>query len=242
MNTRISRFFTTADPKTNNFFFKLNSNWWSRFYEYPWAAKFIEKDDVSLDAACGISHPFKFHLADHCAETYALDIDSRILNKDAIKQDVIKDFGEVEAVKINNDKYFQSINYVKAPLNKIPYPNKKFDKIYCLSVLEHINDWSGKLLPLNKFTWLKKLKTDKFYKTMREFRRVLKDDGFIILTFDYPTVNLSYLKRNMARLSLEFISETSFNLTSDAIISPEKITSNGSRLYCFRAVLRKKRI
>jgi len=233
MQNITSRFFTTEDEKSETFFFKLNPSWWSRFYEYPWAANFASKNDTCLDAACGINHPFKFYLADNCLDVYALDLDDRILNRSEIKKDIINAFGEKELEKINNNKYFESIKYLKSPLTKIPCTAKKFDKIYCLSVLEHINDWNGKLAPLNRFPITKNLKPDSFYKTLTEFNRVLKDDGLIILTFDYPNINLDYFKKIIKKCSLKFADENNFNLPNNAIYNSTK------KLYCFRAVLKK---
>jgi len=233
MDYKISRFFINGDEKKQTFFFQLNPNWWSRVYEYPWAASFINQADICLDAACGISHPFKFYLVDHCQEVYALDIDRRILSAEAIRKDVINDFGEDEAEKINNDKYFNSLKYLKAPLTKIPCAAGKFDKIYCLSVLEHINDWQGRLAFLNMLPWSKKIKPDAFYKTLQEFKRVLKDDGLIILTFDFPNINLTKFFQLVKKCGLEFAGEYSFTLPPGAISNPS------NDLYCFRAVLKK---
>ncbi len=230
MNLNESRFFNLNDEKNDVFFFKLNPSWWSRFYEYAWASKFINSDDISLDAASGISHPFKFYLLDRCKETHALDCDPRILKEEKIKEDIINDFGK-EAVLKMEDKYFKTINYTKATLTKMPYEDKKFDKIYCLSVLEHLNDWQGKLSRLNQFPWLKKFKFDKFRQTLKEFRRVLKDNGLIILTFDYPTIDLNHFKKIVAELGLKFVDNVDFTIPQNAVYSKE------NKLFCFRAVL-----
>lgn len=233
MDYKISRFFKTDDEKNTTFFFKLNDSWWSRFYEYTWASKFSFSDDVCLDAACGISHPFKFYLADNCKEVYALDIDDRILVKDEIIKDVINDFGYAESQKIKDKKYFESIKYVKSLLTDIPVHDKSFDKVYCLSVLEHINEWRGKLSFLNAIPWIKRIKPDSFFKTLKEFKRVLKDDGLIILTFDYPNIDLRNLEKLMSKCGLRFAAESDVNIPVDVLSSPD------ASLKCFRAVLKK---
>ena len=61
-----TRFFNTNDKRMDTVVFPLPSHWWSRFYEYAWAAEFCSENDVVLDAACGIPHPFKFYLAGKC--------------------------------------------------------------------------------------------------------------------------------------------------------------------------------
>ena len=73
--------------------FDLPSNWWSRKYEYPWAANFAGSEDTVLDAASGICHPFKFVLADKFRSVYASDIDPRILAPDSIVKDIEHIFG-----------------------------------------------------------------------------------------------------------------------------------------------------
>lgn len=73
-----SRFITTNDIREDEFVFKIGKNWWSRPYEYAWAAEFVEPDDVALDAACGVIHPLKFYLAQKCSEVYACDLDGAI--------------------------------------------------------------------------------------------------------------------------------------------------------------------
>ena len=49
---------------------------------------------------------------------------------------------------------------------QLPYEDGVFDKVFCISALEHISN-------------------DGRQKALAEFRRVLKDDGMIILTIDY---------------------------------------------------------
>lgn len=65
-------FFTTGDCHTKKFVFDLPEAWWSRHYEYEWAKQFCAGEDIALDAACGICHPFKFYLADNCKEAALL--------------------------------------------------------------------------------------------------------------------------------------------------------------------------
>lgn len=86
MNKEISRFFLKSDDFTEKFVFKLPKWWPSRPYEYSWAIKFADKNDVVLDAACGVNHPFKFKLIEICAEVHACDIDQRILKYDEMKK------------------------------------------------------------------------------------------------------------------------------------------------------------
>lgn len=97
-----SRYIRQSDPKTDTLVFPLHPAWWSRPYEYEWARRFARPDDVVLDAACGISHPFKFWLAEHCREVHACDWDERILSEEAIRLDIVSDFGEQAAMICRN--------------------------------------------------------------------------------------------------------------------------------------------
>ena len=122
---------------------KLNPDfWWSRRYEYPFAMSHITPDDIILDAACGTYHPFKHAAAEICM-VYACDLD-------------ICEPGNYQ--------------FIQADLTNLPY-EEQFTKVFCISVLEHMNP-------------------DQRVKAIREFHRVLKPDGKLILTVDYPSCNL----------------------------------------------------
>lgn len=204
-----SRFILQSDPRTDTVVFKLRPTWWSRFYEYAWASSFVEPGDTVLDAACGISHPLKFFLADHCSAVYACDIDERISSPQSILLEIQADLGD-EATQAIEPSYFERINFVQADISQLPYPNSIFDKIYCISVLEHLNEPT-------------------MLSALREFRRTLKDNGLVILTFDYPLINLESFRALLNDVGLRFFSSTDFNVPMNAI--------SGYGLHCFRAVL-----
>ncbi|MDA8336373.1 MAG: methyltransferase domain-containing protein [Peptococcaceae bacterium] len=204
-----SRFFRRPDPQTGRLVFPLPAAWWSRGYEYEWAGKFCDPGDVALDAGCGLSHPFKFHLADHCREVHACDRDERILSPDEILAAVAQDFGPAQDLPA---RYFECISYARGSLTALPYEDNKFDTIYCLSVLEH--------MPPADIT-----------PALKEFARTLRKDGMLVLTFDYPLLNLRHLQTVVPFLGLSFAGGVSLALPDDAL------TCQG--LYCFRAVLRK---
>lgn len=234
MFDKTSRFFLSEDESRRDFFFSLHPTWWSRFYEYPWAASFSQKSDIALDAASGICHPFKFFLAENSRETHAVDSDPRILSEAAIRQEVAAVFGESGLERLKSE-HFKNVNYRRANLENLPYPDQKFDKIYCISVLEHLNDWFNKYPFFNRYRhFLKRIIPHGLEASLAEFKRVLKDDGLIILTFDYPTINLEYLRSLLAELGLHFADTVDFDLPENRLISPD------NRLSCFRAVLTKK--
>ncbi len=188
-----SRFFVKTDRSTSDFFFSLPDHWPSRPYEYCWASQFGKQDDTILDAACGVSHPFKFYMADKCKEVYAIDRDISILYREQLYNAVIEDFGK-EAIKKLENGNFERIKYYSGNINKLPFSDKTFDKIFCISVLEHLQDFYNNKPKLASIPGIRDIFSSIIKDTLVEFKRTLKDDGQIILTFDYPDINLKYLQ------------------------------------------------
>lgn len=225
-----SRFFRQTDFCDRQFVYTMPELWWSRKYEYQWAGQFADPNAVALDAACGIEHPLKFYLADHCRACYACDSDPRLLDREDIRNSVVKGF-HVEPAEAFPERYLESIDYQQASLLDLPYQDEQFDRIFCVSVLEHLRD------RCNKFPWLHRMgplaecvRRD-IRDSLAEFKRVLTPNGLIVLTFDFPRINLQYLRQLVNELQLRFAGPTDFQLPADAIYQPEK------QLHCFRAVL-----
>lgn len=212
---RTSRFIERTDPRSEKFFFTLpKDSWWSRLYEYEWAKNFAGPSDVVLDAACGICHPFKFYLSDVCKEVYACDLDKRVASPRLILEDIKQTFGQ--EVRYVSDSYFKKIKFSHCDITNLPYDDKKFDKLFCVSVLEHLEPTQVKL-------------------ALEQFKRVIKDDGLIILTIDYPTLQLNVLQSAIANTGLQFAGKAIFELQGNAIFSDYFRTN---RLYCFRVLLK----
>jgi SAM-dependent methyltransferase len=234
MSALTSRFITVDDPNTDEFVYRLPASWWSRRYEYEWVKNFVDEGDCVLDAASGMFHPVQFFMADKCREVYACDNDSRILSDAAIAQMAREDIGEAADALVCSAS-FAKVNRACCSITQLPYEDKFFDKIYCISVLEHLRDWFNKKEGRAKyFGLLKDVLIKDIYDCLKEFKRTLKDDGLIILTFDFPKINLGYLDKTIDELGLEFAGEVNFNLPGNAIWSPEL------ELHCFRAVLKKR--
>lgn len=112
-----NRFFVFEDEQIRQMDdFTIPNEWWSRPFEYAFATKFLNENDVICDAGCGIEHPFKFYASSRVKEVTAIDIDSRLL-----------EFKSVEGLKFAN-----------VDLKDIGKRYKGyFDKLFCISVLEH---------------------------------------------------------------------------------------------------------
>ncbi len=228
-----SRFIRKTDENLKIFVFPLPEAWWSRPHEYGWAMRFAEKTDIALDAACGLCHPLKFFLLDQCREVYACDHDERILSTCEIRRDISTAFGENIASRCP-DRYLSDIRYSRASILSLPYPEGKFDKIYCMSTLEHLKDVFNRYRITSAFRkLLARIPVPKdIYSTLKEFKRVLGKNGFIVITFDYPIINLEYFQYVVSKLGLSFAGRADFQLPEDPLYSKEL------GLYCFRAVLK----
>jgi ubiquinone/menaquinone biosynthesis C-methylase UbiE len=143
----MNKFFTIHDESIEYLNdFHIPGEWWSRRYEYKFAIDYLEKDDTILDAACGIEHPFKFYSASKVKKVIAID-----------KNECIKDL----------QNPFNNLKMYHGDITKTDYVENTFDKIFCISVLEH-------------------LQGEELHEVLKEFYRVLKQTGKLILTCDYP--------------------------------------------------------
>lgn len=159
--------------------------YWSRKYEYAFAIKFAEKNDVVLDAACGTFHPLKFALAEIC-KTYACDLEDAHIN--------------------------EKIIFTKCNIASMPYEDAMFDKVFCISALEHMN-----------------LKT--ITAGVCEFMRVLKPNGTLVITIDYPTLDPHKL--------LKILDEAGF-ISDESAFDKENAVTSETGLICYHIKARKK--
>jgi ubiquinone/menaquinone biosynthesis C-methylase UbiE len=208
-----SRFFVRSDPQTRRLVVDLHPLWWSRFYEYEWARNFAGPEDVALDAACGVSHPFKFHLADVCREVHACDVDRRILSQEAMLAEIAQDLGPEAATALSRS-HLRRVRFARASITDLPYPDATFSRIFCISVLEH-------------------LAPQDLRQTLREFHRTLGRGGLLVVTTDVPSVDPRVLAGLAAETGFEAAGPVRFDLPADALYS------DAYRLHCFRFLLRR---
>ncbi len=191
----------------------LRSTWWSRPHEYAWAAQFAGPNLVVLDAACGISHPFKWFLGETSRETWACDLDSRIANQTELLRVTYDDLGEeaYQVVKMKG-QLLKQVNLVHASICDLPDNMPQFDRIFCISTLEHLDPISRE-------------------QALEQFARNLAPNGLVVLTVDYPKVIPEDL--------LESASEAGLVPAKKAHLGtpPEGALSNGY-LFIYRCVLK----
>lgn len=167
-----------------NFSINLNTGFcsmhWSRQYEYPWAImnSNFTGQDVCLEAGGGYA-PFKYGLAKRSKKVVSIDID---------KDSQTKAFNSTMRLNINN------IHFLNESIQDFRYP-ERFDKIYCLSVLEHIKEKSIR------------------FKCLENLMNLLKKDGELFISFDVfleSTKDQFYINSEEAEELLNFFG-TSFD-------------------------------
>lgn len=208
---RISRFVRTGDPRIDTLVYPLPEPWWSRGHEYAWALQFAEADHVVLDAASGICHPLKFALAERCREAHACDLDPRIVDTAAIRADIGSDFG-ADAAADTLDARIDAVARRCCSITDLPYADGCFDRVFCISVLEHMSPEDRGL-------------------ALRAFARVTVRGGLVVLTMDHPLVDIGQFAGQALEAGLRFVSEVRVHVPPDALYS----TQYGLR--CFRALL-----
>lgn len=126
---------------------------WSRQWEYPYVYNKIkqvaEKDPELnvLDAGSGVTF-FPYYLSNELSDSniHCCDYD-----------DLEKAFDDM------NSQLNQRVKFSNADLRSLPYENESFHVIYCISVLEHTNEYE---------------------RIIDEFYRLLRPGGTLVITFD----------------------------------------------------------
>lgn len=210
----VSRYILPTDPRLDAVAgLKLPPQWWSRPYEYAWALAQVPDGARFrvLDAACGIPHPLKFALAEMGCWTDACDQDPQILQPEAILKAVQDDFGpEVDSVR----RALPFLRLRNANVRALPYLSDTFDRVFCISLFEHMprSEQAG---------------------VLRNFRDVLTDTGRIVLTADVPGLDPEQLPALLRQTGLRFVGPVDLREPPNALWSDYY----GPRLRCFRALL-----
>jgi len=133
--------------------------------EYPWAIKNgkLDKGMKILDVGSGISI-FPIYLASKGHEITSIDFDEILMNR------VSPELAKLSGV---------NVNYSFGDATKIDFKDESFDRVFCISTIEHLEEeyQNGKYVNYHK----KNLDV----KAISEMLRVLKPGGLLIMTFDW---------------------------------------------------------
>lgn len=122
---------------------------WARQWEYPFVFQRLKDQQKVkiLDAGSGVTF-FPFYL------TQELNASVVCLDRDAEFADMLGGASE---------KMESNVEFLRGPIQEIPAEDNSFDCGYCISVLEHTNDYAN---------------------CVKELRRVIKPGGIFVVTFD----------------------------------------------------------
>lgn len=127
---------------------------WSRQWEYPFVAEHLQR--------AGRSESGSRVLDAGSGVTFFPYYLASISGSDRIDA-IDSDNSFAEAFATLNSRQEVPVGFRPGDLRKLPVEDLAYDAIYCLSVLEH---------------------TREYERILREFRRVLKPDGLLIVSFD----------------------------------------------------------
>lgn len=125
--------------------------YWSRQVELPWALRMseLESSHVVLDAGSGLSS-LKFALAKRSRAVHCLDHDPGAFQATFEVAGILGVQGKVSSVL--------------GDVRDLPFRDGFFDRVFCVSVLEHLKEG-----------WMD---------AVRELKRVTRSGGAVMLTFD----------------------------------------------------------
>lgn len=146
---------------------------WSRDWEYPWAVinGAVASGHKVLDCGCG-GPPFLPFLALYGAQCYGVDMNADDWMKVGGLQKFIR---KLQRRQINSLRQYgedpqkvigRPLTITSHSMTDLPYEDEYFDRVFCLSVLEH-------------------LQIDDAHKSMQEMARVLKKSGRLVITMDF---------------------------------------------------------
>ncbi|MBI4656173.1 MAG: class I SAM-dependent methyltransferase [Elusimicrobia bacterium] len=149
-----------------------------KHWEYPWTIVHgsFEPGMPVLDCGCGRGF-LQIYLALKGCNVHSVDV-STMKTKDLRKfWNLVQKYklplkeNRESAIKNLAKRYNTSINFKVASISRLPYENASFDRVYCISALEHMNPGEDE-------------------EAVREMCRVLKPGGRLLITVDFSPVSL----------------------------------------------------
>jgi len=160
------RFYIKKSKKfTNDILLRSNRLWSIKYWEYPWTItnSYLTRPMKILDVGSGWSL-FPMYLARHGHQVDAIDIDEDQMTK------ISPFLARMQGAEIN---------YRVQNVLDIDYQDNTFDRVFCISVLEHIEEEEacGKLVNYHS--------RNLDIKAVSEMLRVLKPTGLLLMTVDW---------------------------------------------------------
>ncbi len=186
-------------PEFSKKWVKDSFHQWSRQYEYPFCSESLAKhfsgQGKVLDAGSGITF-FPYYLKEkyHEAEIECCDYDPKL---------------EMQFERVNKEKQ-TGVKYFTADIKNISKPDGCYSAVYCVSVLEHTDDYEA---------------------VVKELARITESGGHLILTFDISTDGSADISFGKAEILLETVRKyydqvpESVSLKKEDIFSPEILTT-----------------
>jgi len=161
-------------PLTSELTYQLlrsNQLWMSRCWEYPWAIlnSDISSDSRILDIGSGWSL-FSLYLAQRSNHVDSIDVSERQMRVISPALAAILEL---------------NVNYYVDNAANLSAKDSTYDYVFCISVLEHLEEEVENGIPVNRHT-------NRLDRTaIREFLRVIKPGGRVVLTLDYASEDIS---------------------------------------------------
>ncbi|MBI4318534.1 MAG: class I SAM-dependent methyltransferase [Chloroflexi bacterium] len=199
LETRLQPAWFRPFVKLNAVSRRLGYDHWSRLWEYPWAVLSANLDGRLriLDIGSGGS-AFPLYLAKQGHEVHSADpsLSDGTQWTDARKR-MVHSLGIATAWGLppRPQNGSVSVSYVPDSLQQLRYADGYFDRVFCLSVMEHVpeTDWPH---------------------CMAEMSRVLSDRGRLVLTLDMstPAANAQQFRKLLVEPSLTLVGEIEYSV------------------------------
>ena len=144
-----------------------------KHWDNPWALSNAHLKDGMKILDCGSGRgALQFYLASKGLDVYSVDISNNRSRLIKNMQRQSKKIGIRYSISPNtvhrklNKKYKVNVKFKQESADALSFPDNVFDRIFCISVLEHMEN---KVID----------------KSMKEMERVLKPGGLLLLTFDF---------------------------------------------------------